>query len=70
MIQPVHRFGAFWKRWAARQERAEVLASTAVGGHSSCLQHDCVVVVKMQYVENAVQNGGGVALNVGINRSF
>ena len=70
VIQPVHRFGAFWKRWAARQEGAEVLAPAPVGGHSSRLQHDGMVVVKMQYVENAVQDGGGVALNVGIKRSF
>lgn len=70
VIQPVHRFGAFWKLWAACHKGAEVVPSTAVGGHSSCLQHDGMVVVKMQYVENAVQDGGGVALNVGIKRSF
>ena len=66
----MQRIGTFWKFWALCQKGAKVVPSAAVGGHSSCLQYDCMVVVKMQYVENTVQDGGGVALNVGIKRSF
>ena len=57
VVQPVHRFGAFWKRWAARQERAEVLAPAPVCRHASFLQHDRVVVVLVQYV-NVLKHGG------------
>ena len=70
VVQPMQRIGTFWKFWALCQKGAEVVPSATVGGHSSCLQHDSMVVVKMQYVENTVQDGGGVALNVGIKRSF
>ena len=54
VVQPMHRFGTFWKCCATRQTGAEVLPSSPVGGHPGLFQHDCMGVVLMQYVQGLV----------------